>query len=348
MQQQEGKAFIDMERSAKRKRNHNFDGLKGIACIAVVFMHCEFPGTTGVIVQCLTRWAVPLFFAISGFFFRKEDIAYCLNKAKHIVGITLWASIFYVVFEIIFHIWIGDLVAYTLAEFSAANLLAFAVFNSPMFINGHLWFLFALIYVYLFCALLIKFNLLRYRKVLCIALMGMHFVVAYGGCILGFTIPGGLYRNFLLEGVPCFLIGNIVYLWSCKRGKEQKSAYVRYGSILICVGLLVSLIERKLLGRDFSIHMASILVLIGMLFVAVQNSKNYFPKFIVDLGRKYSMMIDILHPAVYMVCDSIFLDQLNPNQIYAWIRPVSTLILTIIISVVFTGIKETFKGGEVY
>ena len=152
----------------------------------------------------------------------------------------------------------------------------------------------------------------------------------------------------MLEGVPCFLIGNIVYLWSCKRGKEQKAADARYGSILLCVGLFLSLIERKLLGRDFSVHMASILILIGMLLVAVLNCKNYFPKCIVDMGRKYSMMIYILHPAVYMVCDSIFLDQLNPNPIYAWIRPVSTLILTIIISVVFTSIKESLKGGEIY
>lgn len=120
------------------------------------------------------KMGCPSVFCYIRLFFRKEDVTYCLNKAKHIVGITLWASIFYVIFEIIFHIWTGDLITYTLVEFSIVDFFAFVVFNSPMFINGHLWFLFALIYVYLFCALLIRLNLLRYRKVLCITLMCMH------------------------------------------------------------------------------------------------------------------------------------------------------------------------------
>ena len=35
--------------------------LMGLACIFVVFMHCEFPGKIGVIVQAISRFSIPFF-----------------------------------------------------------------------------------------------------------------------------------------------------------------------------------------------------------------------------------------------------------------------------------------------
>ena len=34
----------------------------------VVFMHCEFPGITGIAVQAISRFCVPFFFMVSGYF----------------------------------------------------------------------------------------------------------------------------------------------------------------------------------------------------------------------------------------------------------------------------------------
>ena len=41
---------------------------EGIACIAVMMIHCRLPGETGHVAQALARFAVPLFFAVSGKF----------------------------------------------------------------------------------------------------------------------------------------------------------------------------------------------------------------------------------------------------------------------------------------
>lgn len=51
-----------------KQYNYCLDFIKGIACIFVVFMHCEFPGILGVAVQAISRFCVPLFFMVSGFF----------------------------------------------------------------------------------------------------------------------------------------------------------------------------------------------------------------------------------------------------------------------------------------
>lgn len=51
-----------------KQYNYCLDFIKGIACICVVFMHCEFPGIMGIAVQAISRFCVPLFFMVSGYF----------------------------------------------------------------------------------------------------------------------------------------------------------------------------------------------------------------------------------------------------------------------------------------
>jgi hypothetical protein len=53
---------------AVKQYNYCLDCLKGIACIFVVFMHCEFPGMLGTAVQAISRFCVPFFFMVSGYF----------------------------------------------------------------------------------------------------------------------------------------------------------------------------------------------------------------------------------------------------------------------------------------
>ena len=53
-------------------RWNSLDCLKGIACIAVVLIHYNFPGDFGLAVKSFCRFAVPVFLIISGFFFLSD------------------------------------------------------------------------------------------------------------------------------------------------------------------------------------------------------------------------------------------------------------------------------------
>ena len=57
-----------------KKQNECLNFFKGIACILVVSLHVRFPveAVDGVI-QCIARFAVPLFFMISGYYCCFED-----------------------------------------------------------------------------------------------------------------------------------------------------------------------------------------------------------------------------------------------------------------------------------
>lgn len=59
----------------QKQYNYNLDFIKGIACMFVVFMHCEFPGIMGTAVQAISRFCVPFFFMVSGYFCFKPLVA---------------------------------------------------------------------------------------------------------------------------------------------------------------------------------------------------------------------------------------------------------------------------------
>ena len=50
------------------RRNWFIDNLKGISCILVVFLHCQFPGMFGKIMEALSLIAGHFFFASAVFF----------------------------------------------------------------------------------------------------------------------------------------------------------------------------------------------------------------------------------------------------------------------------------------
>lgn len=49
-------------------KNRCLNFFKGLGCIFVIFIHFPFPGEIGRIISGLARFAVPLFFMISGYY----------------------------------------------------------------------------------------------------------------------------------------------------------------------------------------------------------------------------------------------------------------------------------------
>lgn len=65
-------------------------------------MHSEFPGWLGTLVQTVSRFCVPFFFMVSGYFCYNElhQVDYS-KKIKHVASITAFAFVFYTVLTIV-------------------------------------------------------------------------------------------------------------------------------------------------------------------------------------------------------------------------------------------------------
>lgn len=61
-------------RRNKKIVNNRLYFWEGIACIFVVLIHCQLPGRVGIVTETIARFAVPLFFSISGYYWAKVEI----------------------------------------------------------------------------------------------------------------------------------------------------------------------------------------------------------------------------------------------------------------------------------
>lgn len=79
------------ETNIKSARNQSMECCKMIAAILVVFLHVEFPGTIDGFVKCFSCFAVPMFFAISGYFNYGANQKQLSRRLKHLLQLYLIA-----------------------------------------------------------------------------------------------------------------------------------------------------------------------------------------------------------------------------------------------------------------
>lgn len=199
-----------------KQYNYCLDFVKGLACIFVVLMHCEFPGLLGTAVQAISRFCVPLFFMVSGYFCFKPEIlngvGNLLNinkKIKHILTITIYACIFYTAFMMVMAL-AGKDVSWTISKLGIFNWL---VFNAPAWagVAGQYWFLFALLYTYIFYGIFMRLGLLKQAYLLAGVMFVVYVVMAQGMHLAGHHIPNMIYRNWLVEGFAYFILGHWIH-----------------------------------------------------------------------------------------------------------------------------------------
>jgi surface polysaccharide O-acyltransferase-like enzyme len=336
--------------AARKQYNYCLDFIKGIACIFVVFMHCEFPGVVGVAVQAIGRFSVPFFFMVSGYFCfsslrqcRKNQagaaagVGGIRRKVMHIAKITLFASLFYLVFVLIQHVLLHN------QDFTITwrQLFNWIVFNSPRVIAGQYWFLFALLYAYIFYGILERFHLRRFTYVLAGILFVVYICLAQGAHLAGLKIPNMYYRNWLIEAFPFFMLGHWIH-------ENEKKINIP-NKVLLAIIIVTSLlcwVERWIMGRDFGVNIVTIPQVFA-LFVYGANNPTHCEGVLQRLGRDCSMLVYILHPAVWHSIDGLYgLAGISTSTPALYLRPLLVLALSIILAILFNGIVSLFKGGE--
>ncbi|MDO4293849.1 MAG: acyltransferase family protein [Eubacteriales bacterium] len=135
--------------------NTSLNILKGIACFCVVTIHCMFPGLPGRIIYCFSRFAVPLFFAVAGYYVYAEDKEFVRRrlpgKIRHVAVLFLQAEIIYLLWHCMECIilygnflsvleWIKSVLTYE-------NIAELFVFQKT-FVGDVSWFLVALLLCY--------------------------------------------------------------------------------------------------------------------------------------------------------------------------------------------------------
>lgn len=132
-----------------RHENQVLRVVTAIAAFCIVIIHCNLTGTYGNFATALSRFAVPYFFMVSGYFLFSEKgyLQRLPNKIWNTIKlIILLKGIFLII----------DLVLFTYGTFDLSTLLYRFVISSHY--NQHVWFLYALLALYVFCYFAAKHN----------------------------------------------------------------------------------------------------------------------------------------------------------------------------------------------
>lgn len=323
-------------------RNSYFDFLKGIACISVVFIHCQFPGTFGIIIGALLKLAVPLFFMISGYYSVRTEKFNLERKVKHIIKIIVIAEGVIFIYEALKAFVVGNgLLNYVEACFNWNHLIQSILFNKPI-TYSHLWFLYALIYCYFSLFFIRKF---RFEKLIPLFIIIGHigfFVLGEGLILLGYSYHFTLalcniqmdivpYNFFLFRALPYFLLG---YLLSRTKNRVRIPRHLYF--VMLVGGSFLAMCERFAAGW-LQFYIGTFIV-VTALFVCAMNQEMRIPvtnrifKTLAHIGNKDSDFIYVIHILVGSMMNTIVkitgVIRLD-NGLYLWGYPVIVLIISV-------------------
>jgi surface polysaccharide O-acyltransferase-like enzyme len=299
-------------------RIQSVDVFRAVAIIAIIAIHTTpfshqyspigFALDLATIVNQISRFAVPLFFILSGYFWAtkfKDDQALfevSIKMAVRLYALFLaWSIIYLIPFD---NLLVPSKEVIVNLIYSKISML----WNNPVgaFFNGtkwHLWFLNALL-----CALLITATLVRLNLKYTLALVAIVLYLiglagkAYSDTTIGFHSPYNL-RNGPFFSTIFFVTGYFL------QRKYQSRHWFLTGCITAILGILMHFTELTVLNKMWGISMKQDYVLgtyflgLGVALIALSNKKWLRSTKLANIGKRtlgiyasHFIFVDIFMP----------------------------------------------------
>lgn len=310
-------------------RNRVLDAAKASAAYFVILLHIHFPGTAGDIVNALARFAVPLFFMVSGYFCYSEKGDICKKlpgKFGHILQLTMGSLFFYIIWGCVRRSLRGeDSFQWLKSLLQQKYVKEFILYNNTSPVKFHLWFLAALLYCYLIFLAVEHFQLQIVAGILIPLLLAGNFYFGEGAAWRGTAFRTMIYRNWLFTGMPFFMMGYWIHRWEPGIGKKIRTGYLYPG--MLC-GMILTIMEYYRAGKQ-ELFMGSVIFVLCLFMWCISDRDRVVPEWLADMGRKDAFLIYLLHPAVWDICkDTAGFLGAGSEPWFVWSAPVLVCILT--------------------
>ena len=280
------------------KTNHTLEFFKLLASFMVIFIHIPFYGQMGDIVNGLARFAVPLFLLISGFYSYQIPPQSIKKRIRNILTLIIFGVVCctaYNILELLVFENIDGLIHYFGRYTDLNAILDFLLFNMPISIL-HLWYLFAIVYVYIVFYIVTALRL-NEKVIFAVSflLLFLHILLGEGLSMFGISINMIYVRNFALMGIPFFSLGLLA-----RKYEDKIRSIPNYVSIISAlVGIIATVLSRIFL-KENELHIGSIFILFAIVCVFIKYPDAKFPR-ILTLLEGCSTYIYIFHLVIASV-----------------------------------------------
>lgn len=312
--------------SEKNKRNSCIDFIKMIACICVIHIHYPISGKAGGGINSIAQFAVLYFFMVSGYYLRGVNKDKLKKRIRHIGLLCLISTLLYLLFDYILFSISGHFGNWMKIRFSLGWLVRLLAINDLSNISaGHLWYLYALLYVYILYYLLSPEENI-YRRLDIPLLIASIFLTIIKLVLFARGVNWHYTENWLFTAFPFVSIG---YLVNKLKLPKIKWGYGFLIILLILVGYANGCKWGSLLG---CIILSLFLLVLAIQYPTILN--NGISRF----GLKCSQNIYILHVAIgrliNIICDYLLKTRGNGTLIFLMTTVISCLVAWLLETVV--------------
>lgn len=321
-------------------RNLTMECCKMVAAIFVVFIHAPFPGGAGTLAMALGRFAVPMFFAITGYFNYGAVSRQVSRRLWHIVKLFAAALIIYV----IWNCWMEGLQNYQeIRDYvipDLSHLFSFLILHvHPFPRSEHLWYLIALIAVYCVFWVYTRFygdGNVNYHG-LYIGGFILFVVYALFTVVLpldSVDIPYRSYRNGWFSGIPMFALGVFLHEYQERILRRFRLSPIKLIGLIFFGFLLTAAQWKCKLATDMPIGIlvsTPAIVLFCIKYPQLPFHSPWSDRAASKLGA-ISTIVYILHVMVYFTILERF-----PlfAEAHPWLLPWLVLLISLVLAIVW-------------
>ena len=332
------------------KRNQTMELCKFIASFFVVFIHAPFPGRLGGLVDCLARFAVPMFFMISGYFNYQATSRQVLRRLKHILTLFLTGALFRQFCTCVsIELKGGSTIAHLITLIPESDeLLRLLILQIPPY-TGHLWYLCAMMVCYLVFWLFVRFqeecrtNYLGFYVLGC-ALFSIFFTLDVIASASGAMELGIHMRNGWFFGLPLFASGLFIHQYQEQILRIFTSSAWKLVVVMV-LGMLLSVLQWDSLGIG-TVPFGTIFEVAALMLLMVSHPQVPFlrEKTARILGA-LSMWLYLLHLPLYLVFGDFFREPfliIFPKA-GGYLEPLVIATISLIAAGIFEGLSRFIK-----
>lgn len=328
-------------------RNERMDLYKGVGIYCVIAIHVLFPGSFGMAVRVLSRFAVPFFFLTAGYFNLGATPGELKHRAVRTGLLLAGACIPYLLLGIVLTVIRGDaLLPWLRGLISYGTIKDFIFYHTiPLPYAWQLWFLGALTMVYLFwwaiatlCAHLKRAMPYGTMAVVSVVLLAIHLGLGEGMALSGRTLDNRILRNAMLDGLPFFALGS----WCGWRRLDIKGLSVPWHWVMV-LGAVVSFAEAYFVGKQ-ELYLGTVILLAGMMGRCIRYrrvSKGTVSAYLQLCGELLTLPVFVIHLLVIAAFREI--PALDPVQQTGWILPPIVALLSTVFAVMWFVIIATLR-----
>ena len=327
--------------------NTTLEIIKLLASYMVVFIHIHFDGHAGIVIDALARFAVPLFFLISGFYSYQITPEKVLKRIKNVLFLIVLGVVSYTLFNLfLMLLWKSpqDILLY-FVKYCDIGVWFKLIFMNFTVSSGHLWYLFAILYVYIIFYFVTKHCLREnFIYISAFVLLFVNILLGEGLSAFGIVFDHMNARNFALMGIPFFEIGLLV-----RKHENKVKKIPGYVSVFAAaIGILGSIASLNLWGEK-ELYLGSVFILFAIIIIFVKYSDIQYPHILYQ-SIGFSTYIYIFHIMVntaVMICYSKLNIDMEQSAILRNLHPLIVCAASTVVSYCIVRILKAVPAKKV-